>query len=1172
MATMNVAMQLTLADAASAPLRNFTAIVEQLEAAVGRLQPRLTAAVEGLAAFTTPRFTAGVAELGVAISRLEGNLGGLIGGLTNATAALGAATAAFGALGAASATTGGAMNQHLAATNAQATTLGSTLKGLAELWAAVKIEKGLKESAQEAMAFQNTQTRLAVMNASPAERAEMNDAALAASRSIPQLNQNETLKMAIDLRNAMGSADEAVHMLPEFAKLAFNLKMAMPDGKTFKEGDVLLIAKALEQRGVTMDPARMGPEMDMISRIMTATQGRVDARQIFGNINYARGGLGNTMDLSFMPIFAAMMEQTMSMGGNGGQVGVGLTAMQKYVMGNVANGMSAKAAGDLGLIDPSKIVYNSQGNINLKKSDLTMAGADEFQKSPYQWVVNFLKPALERAGVDLLDNAAVNKVLTRLFPAGTANSMAGLMVTRGGLLEKDAGLINQTLAGDAARAENIKTATAATDEFKAQLENLAIVMGTTLLPAITAVAHAFAEGFQWLADFFTEHPIAAQIATWTAALIAVGLAIAGVVAMFGLFTGGVAAVGPMLLAFGVGLAETFGFLISSLTTVLPLLAAFFAGWEFGKLLGQFEVFGKSVQEHTTDLIEWYVNRWASGLAKVAGFLKSIYSSAQTTAPSGAAQYDADGNYLGNYGLVSDDGSANYGNEGRRKAQVGGASFRASDNYGDRLGKRLFARGAGSDDDVTKRASRGRFANYNADADLAGNEFKREEEALRNSLKSLDAVYKEGATSVNEFYEIKQGILDMAVSAEVATLNRERAAFQRAGDMAGVNRVDTKLEGVRGKFATDSEANEAQRQERLTKLKKDSLDMERALLMTSGQRRAAEAIHAEEELAAKLKIAVLNKDETGVTQEMADAMMARARAATELKLRSEEIGKIQSDFADRLSVSANAERNGTLSQTAAEDIKLALRKEEAQVLDQEIQKQLALAEASGNEVEALKLKKLLRQNEAIAGQLPSDQIEVLKATQRGFGDFFNSILSGTKTVGGAFRALGQTIMNSINNVVSKRLGDVLFDSLFGQFFGGGGGTGFASAGLGGASSGLGGLGGLLGDAGSWLGGLFGSAGNVQGIGDAYNGASGIAGFFSGLPAFATGTDYVPRDMVALVHQGEKITTAAENSRGSGKRSQVNHINISPPAGMSKQSAGQLGATIARELALADRRGN
>jgi hypothetical protein len=86
----------------------------------------------------------------------------------------------------------------------------------------------------------------------------------------------------------------------------------------------------------------------------------------------------------------------------------------------------------------------------------------------------------------------------------------------------------------------------------------------------------------------------------------------------------------------------------------------------------------------------------------------------------------------------------------------------------------------------------------------------------------------------------------------------------------------------------------------------------------------------------------------------------------------------------------------------------------------------------------------------------------------------------------------------------------------------------------------------------------------------SGLAGSAGsFLSGLiPGFATGTDFVPRTGLALVHQGEKITPAAENRAGMGGRNIVFNIST-PDANSFRSSSGQIAAKMALAIAAGQR---
>lgn len=163
-------------------------------------------------------------------------------------------------------------------------------------------------------------------------------------------------------------------------------------------------------------------------------------------------------------------------------------------------------------------------------------------------------------------------------------------------------------------------------------------------------------------------------------------------------------------------------------------------------------------------------------------------------------------------------------------------------------------------------------------------------------------------------------------------------------------------------------------------------------------------------------------------------------------------------------------------------------------------------------------------------------DAYRGIQQAMSDFlFNPFDKGVK---GMLASFGTMLQRMIADAVAADLGRRLFGAV---------GTP--------GSGGL--LTGLLGAIG--IGGKVGAQG--YGLPDTGYGAPVYGGDIGAdLPSFAVGTDFVPRDMVAQIHQGERIVPAAQNSGGA----QAIHITQHFHGATSAQDVRRAGGDLARNL--------
>jgi hypothetical protein len=408
------------------------------------------------------------------------------------------------------------------------------------------------------------------------------------------------------------------------------------------------------------------------------------------------------------------------------------------------------------------------------------------------------------------------------------------------------------------------------------------------------------------------------------------------------------------------------------------------------------------------------------------------------------------------------------------------------------------------------------------------------------LDLLQRFYNQGLIGEREYWDRRREVQEAAAAASIAAVTEEVTARERA--LADARR----RAGAGSAEALGAEKDLLEAQTRRSRLEEDIanasvrsyLESQRAaeayadtvrsleaqLAELAGRSAEAAAITFDQQNRGLRQRLETNRDEEGL--ERLTALRAARIAQAQFNDQRERATEITQRLALQEERVQNSLRVGAISELEALRRTSEARQASLDELGQIADALEETARSSGLPRLKLQAEELKVQLEALRGE--SDLVAQKFDTifESSFTDALGDIASGAKSAKDAFRDMADSIVRDITRLAAQDVARQLFGSV-----GGGGG-----------------IGGILA-------GLFGRGGGGTP-------SSLLAG---GIIGFATGTPYVPRDMLAMVHRGEAIVPAGQNRGGMRV---IQNFNISGATDARSQE--QIAAAAARGLARVSRR--
>lgn len=346
--------------------------------------------------------------------------------------------------------------------------------------------------------------QLNIMNMAGMKHREIAESVAAAWKTTGNVittTATENLRTILDLRNVFGDLEEAKMALPIVSRIQAVLAASTESKVSGNAKDLAYgVAKSLDMIGAVQNKEVFLHQAEMMSKVITATQGRVLPRDYQMAFKYARQAKFQLSDEFKYEILPSLIQE-MKGGGSSGSGGPGamIAAAYRFAVQGVMNQRSAQELVNLGLVPAASILKTSTSGTTLKGG---VKGAELFAANPFAWTQKVLLPALQRKyGTMTPDQLQMH--INQIFKGNQlAANLIGEFARKPLNFERDQRLIRGTMStAQAYRAAVSSDPVTAREALTAQWDNFktALTMSVVpiLIPALMRLTHLLQDFAQW---------------------------------------------------------------------------------------------------------------------------------------------------------------------------------------------------------------------------------------------------------------------------------------------------------------------------------------------------------------------------------------------------------------------------------------------------------------------------------------------------------------------------------------------------------------------------------------------------------------------------------------------------------------------------------------------------